>query len=70
MGALNHETQTVYRGWKEICALLGVRSKVTARRILEDLGILIYVGGKPAVLKDSVQKALIAKERARGTTEH
>jgi len=39
------------RGWKEICAFLRVKDKRTARRRLDRMGLLIYEGRKPVLMK-------------------
>jgi len=38
-----------YRGWKEICELLGVKTIITARKILLRNGLLTHDGNKPVL---------------------
>ena len=51
------------RGWKEICSFLGVRQKITAKRILLNLNLLNYDGNKPVLNVTSFQIA--SAERAK-----
>jgi hypothetical protein len=37
------------RGWKDICKVVGVKDKRTAKRILKNLGLLCYDHGIPVL---------------------
>lgn len=52
-----------YRGWKEICALLNVRDKRTAKKILQRLNLLAYDGAKPVLSVDLYRDAVMQRAR-------
>ena len=49
------------RGWKEICALIKVKHKNTAKKILGRLGIKYHDGNKPCLNVDVYSKASAAR---------
>lgn len=53
------------RGWKEICELLDVKDKRTARKILERLYVLNYDGKKPVLSVEKYREAVLARKLQR-----
>lgn len=49
------------RGWKEICAFLGV-TKPTAKKILKRHGILRRDGDRPILVKDEYYAKITARK--------
>ena len=49
------------RGWKNICALIGVKDRATAKGVLKRLGIFCRDGGKPVLSVQVYQEAVAAR---------
>lgn len=49
------------RGWKEVCALLRVKHRYTAKAILERTGIPYLDGKQPCVNIESYRKASLQR---------
>lgn len=49
------------RGWKEICALMGVSDERTAKKILIEKNLLVYEAGRPVLLASEYRDTLRRK---------